>query len=598
MLTLRIFMPYYRFPKILLFLVSSSFFFITPPAWSQPPSMPAVDQATKAVDRSIRDKAEKELMKAPSKPARPKEEPIEVTFTGPKVFVKSIELEGVETFPEEDFRPILAKYENREVFESELKDGLTKEITREYLKRGVIAACFIPPHEITEGVVKLQVIESKMGNLEVTKARFYPRDRLKFYWPIKAGKVLRYDKISRALQFMNKNPDREVKATLLAGKNPGTTDVLLDQKDKFPIHVTASLDNEGSVSTGKMRTGAGLVDNNALGLDDTMLAGYSGADHSAGWYIYHKLPVSSFGTNVVYGYSRTTAEPAKEFKVYDIGSEAETASAFVYQDIYQKDNYMGAVYAGIDAKNKHVVSPPLGGTLNVDKLRIVRTGISLINRDGNAFTYIKPQLSQGLNFLGALRKNEFSSRGAGNTFSTFNLDAQFVYRFKNNIRSQVRFTGQAASEKLTPQEELFMGGIDSVRGYPSGDFLADTGFASNFELLVPAFFLPDTLKVPYGERPLKDEITGVFFFDYGCGQKRGQIQGEQNYRRMASVGAGVRIRVLNQADLRLEWAVPLDPMVNRRLTEGGGNRPWLHFSLNFQDNLPEEAARLLKLLGR
>ena len=142
-----------------------------------------------------------------------------------------------------------------------------------------------------------------------------------------------------------------------------------------------------------------------------------------------------------------------------------------------------------------------------------------------------------------------------------------------------------------------MGGIDSVRGYPSGDYLADTGFAANFELIVPPFFMPDNWKVPYGERPLKDEIKGVFFFDYGYGTKRGMIPGERSERRMASVGAGLRIRLFNQADLRLEWGIPLDPLVNRRLTRDGGNRPWLHFSLNFQDNIPQEAARLLKMLG-
>lgn len=592
-------MVYNRYLKQIMGLFSCLFFvLVSHRAWPQPPPMSSVDQATKAVDRSLRKEAEKALMKPPQKPARAQEEPVETTFTGPKIFVNTIELEGVQSLAIEDLKPLLAGYEGREVFESELKDALTRKISREYLKKGMIAACFIPPHEIKEGVVILKVVESQMGGLEVTKARFYPRSRVNYYWPIKPGEVLRYDRISRSLQFMNKTPDRTVKATLLPGKKPGTTDVLLDQKDTFPVHVTASLDNEGSVSTGKMRTGAGIVDNNTLGFDDTMFAGYSGSKNSAGWYIYHKLPITPFGTNVLYGYSRTTADPSKEFEVYDIGSAAETASAFVYQDLYEKDNYKGDIYAGIDAKNKHVVSAPLGGTLNVDKLRTVRLGMSLLDRDMNNITYIKPQLSQGLNFLGALRKNEFSSRGAGNTFTTFNLDSQFVHKFEKNIRGQIRFSGQAASEKLTPQEQMFLGGIDSVRGYPSGDYLADSGFASNFELLVPAFFLPGDLKIPYGERPLKDEINGIFFFDYGCGQKRGDIQGEQSSRRMASIGTGLRIRVLNQADLRLEWAVPLDPMVNRRLTEDGGNRPWLHFSVTFQDNLPQEAERLLKMLGK
>jgi tetratricopeptide (TPR) repeat protein len=83
----------------------------------------------------------------------------------------------------------------------------------------------------------------------------------------------------------------------------------------------------------------------------------------------------------------------------------------------------------------------------------------------------------------------------------------------------------------------------------------------------------------------------VVFFDYGIGVKRGKIGYEQFMDRMASIGAGVRIRLLNQALLRLEWGIPLDPLVNRPITESGGNRPRLHFSIDFQDDWPEEVER-------
>ncbi len=544
----------------------------------------------------MRQQVEKELIKAPLKPAEPGEAPEKKEFSGPSLFVKTIKLEGVETFPVEDFRPVLEKYEDREVYESELRENLTGAIQREYLKRGVIAAAFIPPQEIKEGVTVVRVVEAKMGTLEVTKARYFLKERLYYYWLIKAGEVLRYDRISRALQFMNKNPDREVKSTLLRGKKPGTTDVALTQKTYFPFHITVTMDNEGSVSTGKIRKGAGFVENNLIGLDDTLMAGYTGGKNFGGAYAYHRVPITNFGTTVLYGYNKTKAFPKKDFESWGISSMADSASAYLYQDLFRKDVYKGELSAGLEANNKRVVYN--NGTINADRLRIVRFGAGLMDRSAEGSAYIKPQFSQGLNFLGARRKGEFSSRQAENTFSKFNLYAQFLRGTVKGINVQCKFTGQLASEKLMPQEELYVGGIDSVRGYPSGDYLADAGFYGNIELLVSPGFLPDTLKFPYGERPIKDEITGVFFFDYGYGQKRGMIQGEQADRRMASIGAGVRIRILNQATLRLEWGIPLDPLVNRPFTEGGGNRPRLHFSIDFQDNLDREFKRFHEAMAQ
>ena len=135
-----------------------------------------------------------------------------------------------------------------------------------------------------------------------------------------------------------------------------------------------------------------------------------------------------------------------------------------------------------------------------------------------------------------------------------------------------------------------MGGIDTIRGYPSGDYLADCGFYTNSELLIPAFFLPDWLKVPYGERPIKDEITGVLFVDWGYGILRGGIQGDENKRKMASAGFGARIRLLDQINCRFEWGWVLKEMANRPLTSGCPYR--MHIAFDLQDRMPREMERL------
>lgn len=556
-------------------------------AWPQP----NIEQASKEVTRQDYEKIEEKLIKPPSKPPQVKEELEELPIEGPTFNVKSIELTGVTAFSVEDFKPLTAKYENKDVNMSALK-VLAKEIERDYLRRGVIAACFIPPQDVKEGKVTLRIVEAKMGNVEIGGDRWFSKKRVENYWTIPRGEIIRYDEVSRILQLMNKNPDKTVKAALRAGEKPETTDVLLDMQTNFPAHLTATMDHEGAPSTGKLRRGAGFVHNNFLGLDDTLIGGYMGSNNFDQAYVYHMLPVTYFGTSVLYGYSKSKSFPQKDYAVYELNSMSESYSMYLYQDIFYKDEYRGEFSLGIDANNKRVVSGA-GGTLNADRLRVLSAAISLTERNQGNTTTVKPAIYQGINGLGARRNSEFSSRDAGNVFTKAMLNVSMRQAFVKNFMASLKFTGQIASEKLMPQQELYLGGMDSVRGYPSGDYLADTGFYSQMELLVPAFFVPDEVRMPYGERPIKDEITGVAFFDCGYGYKRGEIEGEQTFRRMASLGLGVRAKVLNQATMRLEVGVPLNPVVDGPLTEWDRSR--IHFSVDFQDDLPEEMERFRKV---
>ena len=569
----------------------AAFFLFTQRAYAQPPPTPAsLDQATKEVDRDVREDLQRKYYKPPKKPPKIEEEIEAPAAEGPTFLIKKINLVGVQSFTPEDFAPIVEKYENRDVSLSELKI-LAKEIEREYLRKGVIAACFVPPQEVKDGTVVIRVVEAKMGDLQVKKHHFYWNERIDYYWNIKPGEVLEYNKISRALQFMNKNPDRQVKATLHAGKKPETTDVYLDVKSYFPLHVTATLDNEGAPSTGKIRKGMGFIENNMVGLDDTFLCGYTGGKNFGGVYAYHRVPITNYGTTVLYGFSKTKSFPKKDYTLWEYSSTATNMSMFVHQDLFHKDEYKGEVSFGMDSKDKNTTART--GTVNADRLRIVRIAGNFVERGFRNITTFRPEFSQGLNIFGAKRESALSSRHAKNTFFKYYMNASFTQGLVKNIRARTSFTSQFAAEKLMPQEQLYLGGINSVRGYPSGDYLADSGFYSSTELQIPAFFLPDKLKIPYGQGPIKDDITGVLFFDCGYGMKRGKMGGEKSDMRMASLGAGLRIRLLNQATLRLEWGFPLIPMVDGPQSEWSRQR--LHISLDFQDQMPREMERLQQI---
>ena len=120
-----------------------------------------------------------------------------------------------------------------------------------------------------------------------------------------------------------------------------------------------------------------------------------------------------------------------------------------------------------------------------------------------------------------------------------------------------------------------------MRGYPPGDFYADNAISTNFELLLPPFFLPKAIRLPYSERPLRDELKGLVFVDYGYGTRRDQDKGHN----FLSAGAGIRMRLYNQLTLRLEWGFPM-------WAETAESR--FYFAIDFQDKFPEEFARITK----
>lgn len=549
-----------------------------------------VERATRETDLmgQQQEKIEEKLRRVPKKPAEITPKDVPVPKDEKRFLVKKINLVGCESFPSSDFSFIISKYENQELSISML-ENIAKEIEREYLRRGIISAVFLPVQEVKDGAVNMQVVEARMGKLQIQEQRFFNSERLKYYWRVPENKIIQYDLISRSIQMMNKNPDRTVKAALRAGTKPGTTDVVLTADTHFPLHATASFDNEGTVATGKSRIGTGFRHNNFLGLDDTLLGGYTFGQAFNGVYAYHSVPISPVGTSLLYGFSRSKSVPKKEFAAYGLNSLAYNYSWSVHQDIYKKDEYLGEAYFGFDAKDK--TTRENSGVDNRDRLRIFSLGGNFIQRGFSSVTSIAPEFSQGVDAFGASsRGNPLASRNAKSNFSKFNLGIQYKKILPLNLQGNLKFKSQVTSTKLTPQEEFSLGGIDSVRGYPAGDYLADNALLTSAELLVPSFFIPVSLRLPYAEAPLKDQTTLVFFTDYGWGDRRGALATDKKEVNFVGVGAGLRFRLYNQALLRLEWGFPVgDPSI----TEAGHSR--FHFSVDVQEKLPEELERIQKM---
>lgn len=543
-----------------------------------------IERATKEVDRPFYKEIEQKLRTAPRTKPLPETKKEEKKPDEKKFLVTQINLRGCKAFSPEEFKSIIEKYENKETTLSELNIA-AKKVEREYLRKGIIAACFVPPQNIQNGIVIFQVIEAKMGKLEIQPHKYFNKNRIYYYWQVLPGETMDYSKISLSLQNINKNPDREAKATLKAGKEPETTDVLLNVHTKIPIHLTGSFDNDGSQSSGKYRRGYGLRHNNLLGLDDTLIAGYTFGSQFNGSYAYHSIPVSNFGTSFNYGYSDSKSRPKGEFTAFHINSRSRNFTFSLSQDIVKKAEYIGEVHLGMDVKNKTI--DMITGTTNKDRLRILRVGGNFIMKGVNNITYISPEINQGLDILGTRKKDKLTSRGADNVFSKINLDIQHRRNLPFNLQTNLIIKSQYASTTLTPQETFSLGGIKSIRGYASGDYAADSGALGNLELLIPAFFIPEKIKLPYAADSVKNTTSFLAFFDWGWGMRRNPSETERETRYLSSVGAGIRLKLFNQALIKMDWGFPIsdEPLVDEAKSR-------FHLSVDIEDQLPDEIERI------
>lgn len=560
----------------------------------------AYGQDRSAADRAVRqvDRVGREAEKLTARPQKV-EEPAFTPPVGPPIvaspserrfFVHTIVLTGCESFPPKEFTPITSRYENRELVFSDL-EVLAREIEHEYLRRGIIAAVFIPPQEVREASVTLRVVESRMGELEIQPAKYFEKDRLRYYWPIRKGEVLRYDELSTSLRIMGRNPDREVKAALRAGKASGTTDVVLTQENTYPLHFMMTYDNGGAITTGRERTDMGIRHNNFLFIDDTLMTGFNYGKDFSTVYLYHSVPVTPWGTTLIYGYSSGWAAPKKDYLPFGIKSQAVSATASFHQDFYNKGDYIGEAYLGMNLKDKYVKWRD--GVLDRDRLRMVTMGGTYIYKELGSISYITPEFVQGITgLLGASdSENPLASRGADSIFSKFKLTLQHRRLLPLDIQENVKVTAQYAPNKLAPQEEISVGGINSVRGYPDDDYTADSALLVNLDLIVPLYAIPDDWRLPYAPDAVKDEVKGVLFIDYGHGERMGDTPDERKWVDYVGIGAGVRASLYNQINTRLEWGFTLG---DGALTTAGHSR--FHFMVDFQDKIPQEVERIRRLM--
>ncbi|WP_208099036.1 ShlB/FhaC/HecB family hemolysin secretion/activation protein [Nostoc sp. 106C] len=488
------------------------------------------------------------------------------------IIVDRFEVVGSTVFSQEELAQATAEFTKRPISLAEIFQARSK-ITDLYVKKGYITSgAYIPPQTIKSGVVRIQVVEGKLEEIQVTGTQRLNPNYVRSRLAIATAAPLNRERLLEALQLLQLNPlIKNLSAELSAGSRPGVSVLQVEVKEAKTFSSQIVLDNGRSPSVGSFRRRLQLNQANLLGLGDGLNFAYTNTDGSNAFDVGYTLPLNPRNGTLSFNFGTTSSNVIEEpFNILDIQSSSRYYEITYRQPIIQTPTQEFAL--GLTASRREseasyiegdrIPFPSLGadeqGRTRISALRFFQ---EWTNRNSREVIALRSQFNLGIDALDAtINQDAPDSR-----FFSWQGQAQWARLLAPETLLLIRANTQLASGALLPLEQLGLGGIDSVRGYRQDYLLTDNGAFASAEVQVPILRLPQI-----------DSILQVIpFVDFGVAWNNSN-RDNPDPNTLASVGLGLRWTQGDRFTARLDWGIPLVPVESRDNTwqENG-----LYFSL-------------------
>jgi hemolysin activation/secretion protein len=548
---------------------------------SPPPGEDAGSQASRfkaESEREMKELQEEKIKK--SEIELPKEkEPIKKE--GPTSLLKDVSVTGATVFRAEEFRSIYEPYLDNEIIFADL-EIITGKIKEKYLEKGFVTTIvYMPQQDITSGSVEIRVVEGKLGDVKIEGNRHFSTGLIQRYFHTMKNEILSSIKLQKDLLRINKNPDLEVKAVIEKGKEPGTTDVILKVKDKLPHHFGFGMDNQGTRVVGKDRVTGLFRSTNLTGNNDSLYINELKSKSSFGSFASYTLPLDTYGTKIGFDYTYFYTDLKKEYESSNIIGKTHILVFRILKELGLSDYFQIDADMGIEIKSVHKRTS--GSITTNDQLRMPYIKFDITKIDaflGGGQTTFSPKFTFNIkDDLGSSSHDHPSAsrNGTGGGFYKYEQALQRVQRMPFESRLSLNSQSQFTSDDLPSSEQFQLGGANSIRGYPEGDYICDTGTSLNIEWVFPMYLIPKECKLPRAEMPLKNQIQPALFVDIGAGKLNNDLPGETPHKYLAGAGGGFRIHFNNNMYVKLDWA----KHIGDRQTQGMSESTF-HMSIQFE----------------
>ena len=500
------------------------------------------------------------------------------------ITLKSIKFQGVTILGDMELKGIVEPFTNTPMtYEQMLEIGMVVE--QYYRKNNYLARAILPPQDLSEGVLTVDVIESVFSKVEIEQElEDLPNTQAHVSAIIEAqqkvGEPLNSKSLDRALALANDLPGMSAQGSLRQGREAGETELLLKLYQGRTRQAELTTDNGGSRSTGAIRLMASLTWFNPNDLADMLnvVAVHTrGSDYAR---LAYSVPVGADGWRMGMNVSAMNYEVVvgEQGMVGAVGRAVTQGMEWVYP-LLRADDRSATVTVTADAKKFQNTSAQ--GLLMSDyEAKVMAAQVAGFYRDlnpgGGTGTY-SLQLSHGnINLDGSLsQQTDATTVQTEGVFNKVRVSGTWQQALTTQTSAFISYTGQLADKNLDSSEKMQLGGMNGVRAYPTGE-----GSGTDAQLI--------QLELRHN---LESGINLTGFYDWGqlWLQHDPSYPGGPQNNRNTYKGFGASIGYTNDDGVNFKATWARKQGHNPNPTQTGNdqdgtrdrNRYWLHVTLPF-----------------
>ena len=495
-----------------------------------------------------------------------------------KIMIKEFKFVGNTAFSEQKLAKLLEPFTNKKITFAQLLQA-EQIITNLYVEEGYInSGALISAGQIFDpqgAIATITIIEGSIKEIKVTGLTKLDPNYVKSRLEIATSKPFNVKNLYKALQLLQLDPlIKTISAELSAGVRREESLLLVRVTQADSLSLIPIFNNGRSPSVGSFRRGIRIREDNLLGFGDGIDVFYANTDGSNAVNGSYTIPVNPYNGKVkISGGFNSTKVVQPPFDVLDITGESDYYEISFSQPVVQhpeQELTLGLTFT-LESSRSFLQGEPfplsigaeIKGNTDVTALRFFQDWT--VRRTNEVFA-LRSQFSFGIEAFGAtVNENLPDSR-----FFAWRNQAQYVRQLAADTLLVARTDLQVSSDNLVPLEQFYLGGLNSVRGYPQDIRVTDNGFLASTEVWLPVLRVEDII----------DQTDGVLqiipFVDVGIAWNTG-IFPDPDPNTLVGVGFGVQWQMGSNFSARLDWGIPL---VNIDIEKNTWNENGIYFNIN------------------